>query len=416
MTLYSPIFVLAFLPISAALYRLLPKAFRAIAISMISFAFYVFASGNYFFLLPILVPLTYGLSFLGKKGFYICLALFIPLRIFGITAVGVSFFILRAAAYIYDGRCERNFFKVFAFLMFFPSVHAGPIARYSSFERGFNTDRDYKQMARGICLALYGAFKKLFFADALYVAFGTFFGGNTSASAFLALFAYAMYIYFDFSGCSDMAIGIAAMFGFDLPCNFDFPYMSRSVGEFFRRWHMSLGRWLFDYVYVPLGGSKKGRVRTTLSLFAVWLVSALWHGFTLSYLVWGAYFFVICAAEKMILPKSFKIGRLCTVALVLLGWVLFFSKTPQDAGLFFARLFSLGDTLLYSRADIYNGMRYMPFLLLAALFASPLPHRMLSTVYLRAKPLVYIASLPLFLLILSCIIAGGHIPFLYATF
>ena len=179
---------------------------------------------------------------------------------------------------------------------------------------------------------------------------------------------------------------------------------------------MSLGRWLFDYVYIPLAGSKNGKARTLVSLLAVWLVSALWHGSTYSYLIWGAYFFIICAAEKLILPKGFKIGRFCTFTLVLFGWVLFFSKTPSDALSFFTRLFSLGDTLLYCRADIYNVLRYTPFLLLSAFFASPLPRAFAADLYRRARPLAYFAALPLFLLILSCILAGEHIPFLYASF
>lgn len=416
MTLYSLSFIAAFLPFSAAAYRAVPKKLRAAALSVISLVFYLLASGKHFYLLPLLCVAVHGLSRLGKKGFYVCLLMLAVLRLLGISEIGISFFILRAAAYIYDGKREKNFFKLFAFLMFFPCVHAGPIARYGDFSDGFERPFDYSKAARGICLFLYGAFKKLFFADALYTAFDLFWAGGTSLSAALALFAYAMYIYFDFSGCSDMAIGIAAVFGFDIPKNFDFPYMSRSVGEFFRRWHMSLGRWLFDYVYVPLGGSKNGKARMILSQAAVWLVSALWHGSTLSYLIWGAYFFVICTAEKLILPKGFKIGRLCTFVLVLFGWVLFFSKTPADALLFFRRLFCLDNTLLYCRADIYNAIHNVPFFLLSALFAAPLPRKAFSFLYRRAKTIVYFAALPMFLLILSCLAAGGHIPFLYATF
>ncbi|MBQ8837370.1 MAG: MBOAT family protein [Clostridia bacterium] len=416
MTLYSPVFILAFLPTSAVIYRTVPKNFRPQALAAMSLAFYILAAGEHFYLLPILAILVYLLSFAGKKGFFVCLFMFVPLRLFGISALGVSFFILRAAAYIYDGKRERNFFKVFAHLLFFPCVHAGPLASYKDFESGLSRYADFAQMSRGICMALYGAFKKLFFADALYVTFDKFFVGGTSLSAFLALIAYALYIYFDFSGCSDMAVGIASVLGFDLPKNFDFPYMSRSVSEFFRRWHITLGRWLFKYIYIPLGGSKKGSVRAVLSLGAVWLASALWHGTRLSYLVWGMYFFVIAIAEKLILPKGFKIGRLCTFCLVLFGWVFFFSDTPAAAFAFFTRLFCLGETLLYCRADIYNAIRNVPFILLAALFATPLPRRLLNMLYSRARVALYILALPLFCLILSCLVSSGHIPFLYASF
>ena len=416
MTLYSIVFLTAFLPLGAAAYRVTPQKLRAAVLSLLSLAFYMLAAGRYFFLLPLLSLAVYGLSFIGKKGFYICLGLFVPLRLFGIYDVGISFFILRAASYIYDGKCEKNFFKVFSYLMFFPCVHAGPIARYQGFEKGYHRTADFTMMSRGICLVLYGAFKKLFFADALYTAFDMFHLGGTTLSAALALFAYAMYIYFDFSGCSDMAVGVAAVLGFDLPKNFDFPYMSRSVSEFFRRWHITLGHWLFDYVYLPLGGSKNGKARMIFAQLAVWIFSALWHGVTLSYLLWGVYFFVICTLEKLVLPKNFKIGRLCTFTLVLFGWVIFFSKTPADAVSFFGRLFCLGDTLLYCRADLYNSIRYAPFLLLAALFATPLPRMALTKLYEHARALLYLAAAPLVLIVLSCIAGGGHIPFLYASF
>ncbi len=416
MTLYSPFFLFAFLPFSAAVYNALPTALRKTAMCIINLAFYAFAAGRFFYVLPCLTLVSYVLSFLGKKAFFIILALLPVMRMCGICTVGVSFFILRAAAYFYDDYHEKNLLSFFAFLMFFPLVHAGPLASYDTFRGGFERGTDYRRISRGICLTLSGAAKKLFFADSLYQSFDLFFGGTTSLSALFALFSYALYIYFDFSGCSDMARGIAAMFGFDIPLNFDFPYMSKSVSEFFRRWHMTLGRWLFKYVYLPLGGSKNGKGRMVLSLLATWLVSALWHGSTFSYLLWGVYFFLICTAEKLIFDGKKGFGRATTIMLVLFGWVLFFSKTPADAYSFFYRLFSLGNTLLYCRGDIYNCLRQMPFLLVSLVCATPLLHRAACMLYQRMRPVAYIAALPVLALVLSCLAAGGHMPFLYATF
>lgn len=416
MTLYSPFFLFAFLPISASVYNLLPRTAKVAALSVISFAFYLIAAGKFFFVLPLLSLAAYALSFVGKKGFYACLTLLPVLRLCGVCTVGVSFFILRAASYIYDGHREKNFLKVFTFLMFFPCLHAGPLARYGDIQKGFENGTDFSRISRGILLVLVGALKKLFFADSLFAAFDLFVNGTTALSALFALVSYALYIYFDFSGCSDMARAVAHMFGFDIPKNFDFPYMSKSVSEFFRRWHMTLGRWLFDYVYLPLGGSKRGKMRTVVSLFCVWTVSALWHGFTLSYLAWGAYFFLICTAEKLLLQRGKRIGRFATLLLVLFGWVIFFSKTPTDAYAFFYRLFAFGNTLLYSRADIYNCMRHVPFILLSALCATPLLHGALCALYKKARSLIYLAAPIAFLLVLSCLAVGGHMPFLYATF
>ena len=414
LTLYSPLFLLSFLPVSATVYNRLPKRAKTVALCVLNVLFYAFAAGKYFIVLPLLALVVYPLSFIGKKGAYICLALLPVLRILGVGALGTSFFILRAAGYIYDGNREKNFLKVFAFLTFFPCVHAGPLAKYSDAQKDFERDRDYSRVSRGILLVLAGALKKLFFADALFASFEQFFAGATSLSALLALLSYSLYIYFDFSGCSDMARGVALMFGFGIPKNFDFPYMSKSVGEFFRRWHITLGRWLFDYVYLPLGGSRHGKTRTAGSLFAVWLASALWHGFTSAYLAWGVYFFLICTFEKLILKKS--IGRLSTLLLVLFGWVFFFSENVSQAAAFFCRLFALGDTLLYCRGDIYNCLRSAPFMLLAAACATPLFHNIFCAAYQKARFAVYVCAPIAVVLILSCLALGGHKPFLYATF
>ncbi len=414
MTLYSPFFLLSFLPVSAAVYNALPERVKTVALCALNVLFYAFAAGKYFFILPLLAHLAYMLSFIGKKGAYICLALLPVVRLLGVGALGVSFFILRAAGYIYDSHREKNFFKVFSFLTFFPCVHAGPLTKYSDVQNDFEKKADCTRISRGILLVLSGALKKLFFADALFVSFEQFFDGATSLSALLALLLYSLYIYFDFSGCSDIARGAAFMFGFNIPKNFDFPYMSKSVSEFFRRWHITLGRWLFEYVYLPLGGSKRGKMRAVVSLFCVWLTSALWHGFTSAYVAWGMYFFLICAFEKLIFKKS--IGRISTLLLVLFGWVFFFSENITKATEFFYRLFALGDTLLYCRADIYNCIRNAPFILLAVVCSTPLLHNLLCTLYQRRRAVVYICAPVALLLVLSCLVLGGHKPFLYATF
>ncbi len=416
MTLYSPFFLLAFLPLSAAIYTALKGRAKTAALCIASTLFYIFAAGRMFYLLPLLVPIVYALSFLGKKGAYICLAFLPLLRLCGVFAVGLSFFILRAVSYIYDGHREKNILKVFAYLMFFPCVLAGPLTRYAKTERAFDNPVPYSFVSRGILLTVFGGVKKLFFADALFAAYELFFFGQSALSALFALISYSLYIYFDFSGCSDMARGIALIFGFEVPQNFDFPYMSKSVCEFFRRWHITLGRWLFDYVYLPLGGSKCGKVKTVISFFAVWLFSSLWHGSTLSYLLWGAYFFLICTAEKLFLKKGQKSGIFFTLLAVNFGWVLFFSKTPRDTIAFFYRLFAMGNTLLYSRADLYNCMRYVPLILLSILFATPIVHSLCAMIYKRVPALLYFAAPLVFFFLLSCLVANTHTPFLYATF
>ena len=399
MTLYSPFFLLCFLPLSVAVYHAVPLRARTAVLVPLNLLFYGFAAGTAFPVLPLLALLTYALSFAHRRtGFFGMLLLLPLLRIAGITAAGVSFFILRAAAYLWDGNREKNPIRLLAFLLFFPTVTVGPLTRYGDFAHA-----DASHTADGLCRMLCGLCKKLFFADALHAAFERFFAGSTSLSAFAALLNFALYLYFDFSGYSDIAIGIAAMFGVILPENFAYPYLSRSVGEFFRRWHISLGAWLRDYIYIPLGGSQKGPLRTFLSLGAVWLFSALWHGSTWGYLLWGGYFFCLLCIEKFC---KIRWGSVLTLLFVLLGWIPFFTDAPLA---FLKRLFCLGNTLLYNRVDVYHVLRLLPFFLLSALFATPLPRMLL---WRFRRPL----SFGMAVLVLSCLAVGAHRPFLYAAF
>lgn len=417
MTLYAAFFLLGFLPIAVTVYYAVPCRGRYIALCAINLAFYALAAGESCWLLPLLAALTYALSFLPPRiGFFSMLLLLPLLRLTGVTAVGVSFFALRAAAYLRGGAREKDPIRLCAFLLFFPCVTAGPLTRFSQMQTDLQIPADYTRIERGILLALFGLVKKLFFADTLYVAFAEMHAGGTTLSAWMALVCYALYIYFDFSGYSDIAIGMGRILGFDLPSNFDHPYLSRSVGEFFRRWHISLGTWLCDYVYIPLGGSRKGNTRMLLSLGAVWLVSALWHGSGLCYLLWGGWLFCLLALEKLFLPKGACIGHLPTLFLVLFSWVFFFSDTPAAAAAFFERLFCLGKTLLYCRADLYDLVRHASFAIVAALFATPLPHRMLTALYRYHRVVTYPLAAAAAMLSLSCLAAGAHRPFLYATF
>lgn len=417
MTLYTAFFLLGFLPASVIVYYATSLKARYVTLCVINLAFYCFAAGKLFWVLPLLSLVTYIFSFAKPRvGFWGMLMLLPILRLGGISAVGVSFFILRAAAYLYDGYHEKNFVRLCAFLLLFPTVTAGPLTRYPRVQGSLDKPADYLLIERGILRALAGLVKKLFFADTLYTAFAQFHAGGTTLSAAAALLCYALYIYFDFSGYSDIAIGIAAVFGIDLPKNFDYPYLSRSVGEFFRRWHISLGTWLRDYIYIPLGGSRQGRDRMLTALGAVWMISALWHGSALTYLLWGGWFFCLLAAEKLFLPKGAYLGHVPTLVLVLLGWVFFFSETPAAALAFFERLFCLGDTLLYCRADLYNCLQLLHFVLLAAFCATPILHNALCALYLRRKVFLYPLAAAAFLLVLSCLAYGAHQPFLYASF
>lgn len=420
MTFYSPFFLLAFLPVGASVYYSIPPKFRNIALCALNLFFYIFAAGKWFFVLPFGCALVCFLSRVRPAaGIAVLAALFALCKAFAFLPLGISFFFFRAIAFLADGTGERNPVRIFSYLLFFPTVAMGPITRYAELSPLLcrPASPDFSRIAGGILRFCAGLVKKLFFADMLLLLHRDFLGGSTCLSAAMALFSYTLYLYFDFSGYSDMALGCAGIFGFSPAENFLYPYTARSVCEFFRRWHISLGRWFRDYIYIPLGGSRQGTLRMLAALAAVWLLTALWHGTTACFLLWGAYCFLLVALEKLVLPKGVLPGRLCTFLLISLGWIFFFSPNVRFAAAFASRLFCRGGTLLYCRADLYDAMRLLPFFLLCLVLATPLFRNLGERIWRKNVRLpLYLLSALAYILALSCIAAGGYTPFLYAAF
>ncbi len=420
MRLVSLTFLALCLPPAAAVYRMLPARARVGALLALDLAFYALAAGHAAWLLPLLAALT-AFAVRSRMPRGLCAALLVATlflcRAVGFAPMGLAFFVLRAVGFLLDVQAKPSAATVVSYLLFFPTVTMGPLFDFDTFLVGLTAPHDTKRSADAVCRLARGLVKKFVFADPLLAAYRDFAAHGTALGAAATLVAFALYLYFDFSGYSDIAVAVGGIFGFDLPENFDYPYLSRSVGDFFRRWHATLGKWLFHHVYLPLGGSRQGRARTLLSLAAVWLCTALWHGTTACYLLWGAYFFVLLAAEKLCFAKGFRIGTLPTLLLVLPGWVFFFSDSLGTAFAFFGRLFCLGGTLLYSRADFYDVLRYAPFLLLSALAATPLLRDAMRALCRRLGNFPrHAAALCGFVLALAYAAAGGYTPFLYASY
>ncbi len=420
MAFYSPFFLLAFLPVGASVYYSIPLKFRNIALCALNLLFYFFAAGKWFFVLPFGCVLVCFLArFRPAAGIAVLAVLFALCKAFAFLPLGISFFFFRAISFLADGAGERNPVRIFSYLLFFPTAAMGPITRYAEMSPLLcrPSPPDFSRIAGGILRFCAGLVKKLFFADMLLLLHRDFLSGSTCLSAAMALFSYTLYLYFDFSGYSDMALGCAAIFGFSLAENFLYPYTARSVGEFFRRWHISLGRWFRDYIYIPLGGSRHGTLRMLAALAAVWLLTALWHGTTACFLFWGAYCFLLVALEKLVLPKGVLPGRISTFLLISLGWIFFFSPNLRSAAAFASRLFCRGGTLLYSRADLYDVIRLLPFFLLCLVLATPLFRNLGERLWQKNVRLpLYLFSALAYILALSCIAAGGYTPFLYAAF
>src|SRR5882672_8115549 len=290
-----------------------------------------------------------------------------------VLPVGISFYTFKAMSYaidVYrgDARPMRRFTDYMCFEAFFPDLVAGPIIRYAAMEEQMRLrQHTWEKFARGVAFFAFGMAKKILIANPMgHVADTAFAAGSLpAADAWFGLVGYAFQIYFDFSGYSDMAVGLALMMGFVLIQNFDSPYQSESLTEFWRRWHISLSTWLRDYLYIPLGGNRKGEGRTYLNLMIVMLLGGLWHGASWNFVIWGGIHGGMLALERR-LGKTHPLRRLppalsvaSTFVIVCLSWVFFRAKTLGQALTFFGSLFGL--TRVSPASDVVAGALYAPY-------------------------------------------------------
>ncbi|MBO4251834.1 MAG: MBOAT family protein [Clostridia bacterium] len=342
--------------------------------------------------------------------------------------IGISFFTFQAMSYlidVYRGKdlVQRNLLYVGLYISFFPQLIAGPIVRYETVADQINNRTEsYELFSEGTARFIFGLSKKVILANSLAIIADTAFGGTTLACsmAWLGAIAYALQIFFDFSGYSDMAIGLGKMFGFKFNENFNYPYTARSISEFWRRWHISMGTWFRDYVYFPLGGSRVKKPRMILNLFIVWLLTGLWHGANWTFIVWGLYYFCFIVIEKLIgkklnsVPKVF--GVLYTLILVLFGWVLFRSDNIAAAFTYFKAMFSFGSggwdiTLIYIKENavilVFGVLACMPIVTWCG--------RVIKNEYLKLS-LKIIVLIILAAVSVVYVVKGTYNPFIYFNF
>jgi alginate O-acetyltransferase complex protein AlgI len=290
-----------------------------------------------------------------------------------VLPVGISFYTFKAMSYaidVYrgDARPMRRFTDYMCFEAFFPDLVAGPIIRYAALEEQMRVrEHTVDKFARGVAFFAFGMGKKILLANPMaHIADTAFASGTQHAyDAWFGIFGYAFQIYFDFSGYSDMAVGLALMMGFVLIQNFDSPYKSRSITEFWRRWHISLSTWLRDYLYIPLGGNRKGPRRTYVNLMAVMLFGGLWHGASWNFVIWGGIHGGMLTLERKLgkrhplrhLPPA--LGVISTFVIVCLSWVFFRAKTLHQATSYFASLFGFGHPT--ASANVAGGALYAPY-------------------------------------------------------
>ncbi|MBR3929430.1 MAG: MBOAT family protein [Clostridia bacterium] len=364
----SMIFLWMFLPFTVIVNALLNPRYSNAFLLFASLLFYAWGEPIYVVLMLFSIALNWlGGLLIGKvkRGKGICLALtvLLNLAILGVfkyydfaagsinhlvgsevlkikniaLPIGISFFTFQALSYVIDlyrGKCQvqKNFLNLALYISFFPQLIAGPIVRYSDIDRQIQLRRMTTEgFSVGFRRFIYGLSKKVMISNCMAQiadkVFALSAGELTTISAWIGAVSYMMQIYYDFSGYSDMAIGLGKMFGFDFLENFRYPYLARSIREFWQRWHISLGTWFREYVYIPLGGNRKGGLRTIVNLFIVFLLTGLWHGASWTFVVWGLYHGVFQIIERMglgrLLKKAGILGNLYCLIVVLFGWVLF---------------------------------------------------------------------------------------------
>ena len=447
-------FLYYFLPLALLLCYLVPSRARNAFLLLASLAFYAWGEPKYLPVMAAATALGYGfglaierfrrfrkpllvLSIASSLGFLLYfkyadfflenlngLGLKVPLLRLALP-VGISFYTFQILSYtvdVYRGevRAQRNPIDLACYVTFFPQLIAGPIVRYKDIAaqlRGRPQSLDNLRLGTGRFLV--GLGKKVLLANLLGEVCAAWRVTEDPSVLFSWLYAlsYTLHIYFDFSGYSDMAIGLGKLFGFSFPENFNYPYISRSVTEFWRRWHMSLGTWFRDYVYIPLGGNRKGKGRQFLNILIVWMLTGFWHGAAWNFLLWGLYFALLLMAEKAGLPVH---GRVYTLAAVVLGFVLFDASSLSSALACVKGLFGLGGLPPVSTQGLYLLKSNLVLLAVAILGATPAPKRLWERLEAKSPRLsaglAPIGMAALLLVSTACLVDGSYNPFLYFRF
>lgn len=477
MVFSTPLFLFGFLPVSLLVYYAVPLRARNFVLFLVSLFFYGFGEPKYIVVMLFSVTVAYVTGFpIGKyretnrrrarawlvvslvlnlamllffkyTNFFIeNLSLIPPLSgvlspIEGLKLpIGISFYTFQIMSYsidLYRGDTDtqKNYVAFGAYVALFPQLIAGPIVRY----RDVNNQLSHRvhsvdKFASGVRRFTVGFAKKQLLGDslaAMYAYLGTTAEAEpTVLASWLMVAAYTLHIYFDFSGYSDMAIGLGRMLGFEFLENFNYPYLASSITDFWRRWHMSLSSWFREYVYIPLGGNRRGLGRQFFNMAVVWFLTGFWHGAAWNFILWGVFYFVILALEKAFLlkwlnrsPATRALGHVWALVLVGIGWMIFDHVNLGEALAVIGGLFGVGTVAAASPVVNYEFWRALPLLLVSVVAATPYPARLLahlrdkhsiaSTAATIAEPILLAVLL---LLSTAYMVSGSFSPFLYFNF
>ena len=472
MVFSNNVFLLYFLPFFLICYFVCPRRFRNYVILLFSIVFYAWGAPDFILWLLgstianfYLVKLMRKTEKTGLKKLYCAIAITISLgllvyykyanfmvdnlnalvELFGanpirmakvILPIGISFFTFQSITYVIDTYRGHNepmekLSDYVVYIMMFPQLIAGPIVRYCDIE-GEIRHREYKasECISGFYRFVIGLSKKVLFADVIGLQVDKLLAGDLalmdSGTAWIAIAAYTMQLYFDFAGYSDMAIGLGKIMGFHFPENFDNPYNSSSITEFWRRWHITLGTFMRNYLYIPLGGNRCSKRRMYFNLWVVFLLSGLWHGASWNFVVWGAYHGLWLVLERMGLKKIYeKIGKvpsvLITFIIAMVGWALFRIENLSDAFTFIGRLFAFDFSTFSINADKQFFITFIAALVLSFITLFPFGKKLQDTLFYKEHTIggtivLWFVAIFMLLFCLGALNSAGFSPFIYFRF
>ena len=454
------IFICLFLPLSVLIYRVVPQKARKVYLILVSLLFVAWGNlsdllylctviGFNFFTAKqmdrlkkdgqaapakfvFISGLAVDILFLGYFKYYdFFRSLFgLSKASFGIAVpLGISFVTFSLISFLCDVYREKEevprFLDFVLYITFFPKITSGPIVSFHEFTKMLeNVENSRQNRNIGLEQFITGLAKKTLLAGNLSILFTAVSTAaeRSTLEAWLGALAYTFMLYFDFSGYSDMAIGLGKLFGYTMPQNFDHPYTALNITDFWRKWHITLGAFFKNYVYIPLGGNRKGEKRTILNLFVVFLLTGIWHGANFTFIVWGIYHFIFNAADKLFLDKAFKkVPRLLrsflTFFVVMIGWVFFFSDSLGDAFRYLGNMLGIGTG---GSAGGYYLSSFLILLLVSAFLSLPVMRNIITNI--KRKKLQYyfpvhvIVLIVIFLLCVASMVSDTYTSFLYAAF
>ncbi|MBE5960738.1 MAG: MBOAT family protein [Lachnospiraceae bacterium] len=472
MVFSSLLFLFRYLPLVLVIYFIVPRKLRNTVLFIASLIFYAWGEPVYvvIMLFSTLVDYTHGMLVhhfkergdLKKARMIVGSSMIINLALLGFfkysdfiigninaitksnipllnlaLPIGISFYTFQTMSYtvdIYRGeaKVQKNIISFGAYVALFPQLIAGPIVQYKTIAEQLQERRESKdQFAYGVMRFMTGLGKKVLLANNIGLLWDTIQGMSSSNMtvllSWMGITAFAFQIYFDFSGYSDMAIGLGNMFGFTFLENFNYPYMSKSITEFWRRWHISLGSWFRDYVYIPLGGNRAGLGKQIRNIAIVWLLTGIWHGASWNFVMWGVYFGVLLVIEKFVLLKYLKklpviVSHIYTIFLVWIGWVIFAFDDLSRGIDYLKTMFFVNGNAFASTETIYILLNYAVLFVILILASTDYPNRLAarfarkreeSAVLSIAKAVFIIV---IFVLAVAYLVDASYNPFLYFRF